>query len=72
VGVLRHARAPARAAHPLELRVALGFAALFLGLQVVTQLTIAYLGDAGLLALATLVGLSVLSALTIGAAFLWP
>ncbi|MDX2167775.1 MAG: MgtC/SapB family protein [Deltaproteobacteria bacterium] len=44
--------------HPLELRAAVLFAALFLGLQVITQLTQQYLGDAGLLALAGLVGLT--------------
>jgi uncharacterized membrane protein (DUF4010 family) len=46
------------AQHPLELRAAVMFAALFLGLQVITQLTQQYLGDAGLLALAGLVGLT--------------
>lgn len=46
------------AQHPLELRAAVMFAALFLGLQVVTQLTEQYLGNAGLLALAVLVGLT--------------
>jgi uncharacterized membrane protein (DUF4010 family) len=44
--------------HPLELRAAVVFAALFLGLQVVTQLTEQQLGNAGLLGLAVLVGLT--------------
>ncbi|MEO8602434.1 MAG: DUF4010 domain-containing protein [bacterium] len=45
-------------AHPLEIRAAVVFAALFLGLQVITQLTRQHLGSAGLLGLAVLVGLT--------------
>jgi len=44
--------------HPLEVRAAAMFATLFLGLQVITQLTTQYLGTAGLLGLALLVGLT--------------
>lgn len=44
--------------HPLEIRAALAFAALFLGLSVATQLSIRYLGNTGLLVLAGVVGVT--------------
>jgi uncharacterized membrane protein (DUF4010 family) len=44
--------------HPLEIRAAVAFAALYLGLGVGTQLTAEHLGSAGLLVLAGLVGLT--------------
>jgi len=42
--------------HPLEIRVAVAFAALFVALTVATQLTAEHLGSAWLLVLAVLVG----------------
>ncbi|MGH7786914.1 MAG: MgtC/SapB family protein [Candidatus Binatia bacterium] len=46
------------APHPLEIGAAVLFAALYIGLAIGTQLTAEYLGDAGLIALAVLVGLT--------------
>jgi len=63
--ILLHRRSSAKrslaeeeAQHPLEIRAAVVFAALYLGLTVGTQLTAEYLGETGLLALAALVGLT--------------
>jgi uncharacterized membrane protein (DUF4010 family) len=44
--------------HPLEIRAAVLFAALYLGLGIVTKLTTEHLGESGLLALAAVVGLT--------------
>jgi len=44
--------------NPLELRAALGFAALFVAMLVATHLVVTYLGKAGVYSLATLMGLT--------------
>lgn len=63
--ILLHRRSSAKrsleveeAQHPLEIRAAVVFAGLYLGLTVGTQLTAQYLGETGLMALAALVGLT--------------
>ena len=44
--------------NPLELRAALGFAALFVGMLVATHLVVTYLGKAGVFSLAVLMGVT--------------
>ncbi len=44
--------------NPLELRAALGFAALFVGMLVATHLVVTYLGKAGVFSLAALMGVT--------------